>query len=208
MRKLILLILIAVAIWFGARYFVHRGEIKATIVFTDARDLHKGSDVVENNVVVGKVVSIDKLDDRTAVTVRLGRDHRRAIVSDSLFSIDRGVLDVTNSFAVGAPVADGTVLYAKEDKVTSWVAKHGGALKPYLDKLRASTDAAVDRQFDDWDKKVPQWKSEGKASLDQHIAEARAKVDKAADELTKNNHADEARKLKERFENWVEEIRK
>jgi hypothetical protein len=210
-RKLfsfLFLILLAVGVWFGARWFVHRGEIKATIVFGDAHGLKRGDPVVENGTVIGRVVAVNPIDDKTAITVRLSRDHRRSIVSDSMFTIDHHSLLVSNTFAVGRPVDDGTILNAREDRVTRWLAKHGGAVKPYLDAARAKADEWIDRDFDDWSAKVPEWKREGSDSFERHLDDVKRRVSKAEDDLRKNNHDDEARKLKEKFDRWLEEAKK
>jgi hypothetical protein len=100
--------------------------------------------VVTNQLVVGKVLGISKLDDKDAVTIRLDRDHRKAIVSDSLFTIDDHKLVVMNAFAVGAPIEDGTVLQVKEDRLSKWAAKYGRQVEPYVDKLKAQADKGVE----------------------------------------------------------------
>src|SRR5258706_12546652 len=53
-RKLFLLLLIGAAVWFGARALVHRGAVKATVVFHDARDLSKGDPVVADGAQIGR----------------------------------------------------------------------------------------------------------------------------------------------------------
>lgn len=211
MRKLIsflFLILLAAGVWFGARWLVHRGEIKVTIVFKDAHGLERGDSVVENGNVIGRVVSVNPIDDKTAVTVRLDRNHRRSIVSDSMFTIDHRRLVVANTFAIGRPVDDGTILNAREDRVTQWLAKHGGAVKPYLDAARAKADEWIDGDFNEWSAKLPEWKKEGSASFERHLDDVKARVTKAEADLRNHNHNDEARKLKEKFDRWLEEAKK
>jgi len=207
MRKaltFLLLLGLVFAVWMGARYFVHRGEVRATIVFKDASALHPGDPVVENGTVCGKVTSFAHLDGQDAVVIRLGRDHRRAIVTDSLFSIEHGQLVVTNTVAVGRPIDDNVVLYAREDRLSRWLAKHGG----FIDRLRQKTDAAFDDQFAQWSADVPKWKSEGSASFDKHLAEAKARVAKIEDDLRKSKRVDEANAVKEKFEHWLEEVKR
>jgi preprotein translocase subunit YajC len=210
-RKLVsflFLIVLAAGVWFGARWLVHRGEIKVTIVFKDPHGLKRGDSVVENGSAIGRVVSVNPIDDKTAVTVRLDRNHRRAIVSDSMFAVDHHELVVTNTFAIGRPVDDGTILDAREDRVTQWLAKHGGAVKPYLDAARAKADQWIDRDFSEWSAKLPEWKKEGSASFERHLDDVKARVSKAEADLRDNNHSDEARKLKEKFDRWLEEAKK
>lgn len=204
--SVLFLVLLAVGVWFGARWFAHRGEVKATIVFDDARGLRAGDPVLENNLVVGRVTRVDKVDDRDAATVRLSRDHRRAIVTDSLFSIERHTLTVNNTFAIGRPVENGAILYARQDRVSRWLAQHGDALKPYLDKARAKADELIDRDFAEWNSKVPEWKKEGGDSLHRHLEDLRKKIDKAAADLRASDRAEEARKLQERFKKWIDDV--
>jgi hypothetical protein len=206
LSALILMILLAVGAWFGARWLAHRGEVKATIVFDDASPLRPGDPVLDNQVVIGHVVRVDRVDDRDAVTIRLSRDHRRSVVTDSLFSIDGHALDVSNTFAVGRPIDNGTILYAREDRISRWLAKHGKSVKPLLDKARAKADALIDDDFSSWTAKVPEWKNEGADALQKHLDDAKKRVDKAEADLRASNRADEAKKLKERFQKWVNEV--
>lgn len=165
MRKLlglVFLLVIAAAVWLGARAFVHRGEVKATIVFDDVHGLRRGDPVVEHNDVAGRVIGIDRVGERSAVTVRLDRMHRRSILTDSLFAIDHDQLIVTNTFAVGRPIDDGALLEAKEDRVSRWLAKHGGAVAPYIDKVRARADDLIDKNSDT----AKKWKERVDRSLD------------------------------------------
>jgi hypothetical protein len=151
MRKLlglVFLLVLAAAVWLGARAFVHRGEVKATIVFDDVHGLRRGDPVVEHNDVAGRVTSVDLLGDRSAVTIRLDRMHRRSILTDSLFAVDHNQLVVTNTFAVGRPIDDGALLEAKEDRVSRWLAKHGGAVEPFVNNVRAKADALIDKNSD------------------------------------------------------------
>ncbi len=161
MKKLaafLFLVVLAALVWAGARYFAHRGEVKATIVFDRTAGLRRGDPVVENQLVVGRVTKVGKLDDLDAVTVRLDRNHRRSIVTDSMFAIEDHRLVVTNTFSVGAPVDDGAILVARGDKVTRWLALHGGVVKPYIDKLKAKSDEAVDEQTTrSWKDRAKDW---------------------------------------------------
>lgn len=211
MRKLLsflFLVALAAMVWFGGRWFVHRSEAKVTIVFNDARGLQRGDPVTENGAVIGRVVSVDRLDDKNAVTVRLSHGHRRAIVTDSMFTIDHRSLVVANTFAVGRPVDDGAILNAREDGVSRWLAKHGGAVKPYLDAARAKADQWIDDDFDSWTAKLPEWKREGSGSLERHVEEVKARVAKAEESLKSLNRLEDAKKLKDKLNRWLEEAKK
>ncbi|MBV9495521.1 MAG: hypothetical protein JOZ54_14830, partial [Acidobacteria bacterium] len=58
------------------------------------------------------------------------------IVSDSLFLIDGHTLSVVNTLAVGRPVENGAILYAKEDGVSRWLARNGPKAQPYIDQAK------------------------------------------------------------------------
>ena len=139
-RKLLALIALAAVIWLGARYFSHRGDVKATVVFRDAGGLKKGDPVIEGDDAIGRVTKVTRLDGLDAVNVSIDRLHRRAVVTDSLFAIDDHRLLVTNTFAVGKPIDDGAVLRAKEDGLRTWLAKHAGSVKPLMEKVKRAAD--------------------------------------------------------------------
>lgn len=206
--SLLFLFVIVAAVWFGARAFTSRGEAKVTIIFREAGELRKGDPVVAEGRQVGRVVRVDSVDEKSAVTVRLTRENRRAILTDSLFDRRKHELVVTNTFAIGSPVENGAVLEAKDDRVNRWLAKSGAAVAPYVAQLREKADRLIDRQFAEWSAKAPDWKKEGKASFERHVAEARRKVDDAVNDLEAKKNFDEARRLKERFARWVEETKK
>ena len=165
MRKLlglVFLLVLAAAVWLGARAFVHRGEVKATIVFDDVHGLRRGDPVMEHNETAGHVTSVDRLGDRYAVTVRIDRMHRRSVLTDSLFVIDHNQLIVSNTFAVGRPIDNGALLEAKEDRVSSWLAKHGGSVEPLVNKVRARADELIDKNSD----VAKKWKERVDRSID------------------------------------------
>ena len=216
MRKLFLLLLIGAAVWFGARALVHRGEVKATVVFHHARDLRKGDPVVADGAQIGVVTKVTHLDGDDAVSIRLDREHRRDVVSDSLFAIDRHRLMVTNSFAVGSPIADGAVLRAHSDGVSSWLAKHASAVQPLIAKVKRAADAEIekldekhlDAELAKLKENVPDWKAEGADAFDHHVASIRSHIGKIEDELRRSNRAEDARKVKEKFEKWLDDVQR
>src|SRR5258708_2866186 len=140
-RKLLLLLVIVAVVWFGARALVHRGEVKATIVFDHAVGLHKGDPGRRSGI----VTKFTRRDERDAVPGRSDREHRRDVVSDSMFAIGRHSVVVTNTFAVGSPVADGAVLRVRTDGVRSWLAKHAGSIQPLIAKVKHAADQKIDQ---------------------------------------------------------------
>ena len=223
MRRLLsnlLLLFLAAGVWLAARWFVHRGELHATIVLPAAGQLRDRDPVVSGGVEIGTVLRIAHLDGNDAVSVRIGREHRRELVSDSLFEIEgeapHARLVVNNAIAVGAPVADGEILRPRHDRVTRWLARHGSSMAPLLNGLRHKADDAIDRyrdgsfdrQIDDWKKQAPEWKSEGRSAVDRNLAAARKKVDALQADLRKRGRADEAEKLKKKFDAWWADVKR
>jgi hypothetical protein len=216
MRKLFLLLLIAAAVWFGARALVHRGEVKATIVFDHAVGLRAGDPVVADGTPIGVVTKITQLDGSDAVSVRIDREHRRDLVSDSMFAIGKHRVIVTNTFAVGSPVADGAVLRARTDRVSTWLAKHAKSVQPLIAKVKHVADENIDKldakhldaELASLKAKVPDWKAEGSDALDQRLAAVKSRVAKIEDDLRRSNRAEEARKVKEKFEKWLDEVQR
>jgi hypothetical protein len=214
--SLIFLLLLAAGVWLGARYFVHRGEVRATIVFHSAAGLKKGDPVMEGETVVGRVTKVTDLDGEDAVSIRLDRRHRRSIVGDSLFAIDDHRLVVTNTLAVGAPIDDGAILHARQDALSRFLAKNGSKFQPFIEKLKRTADEKLDAidaghiqtALDRWKSEVPDWKREGGDAVDRHLAYIRSRVEKIEHDLERSNRAAEARELKEKFERWIDEVRK
>jgi preprotein translocase subunit YajC len=216
MRKLLVLVVIVAAVWFGARALVHRGEVRATVVFDNAGALRKGDPVVADGKTIGVVRKVTHLEDTDAVSIAVNGDHRRDIVSDSLFAIRGDEMVVTNTFAVGSPIADGAVLRARTDGVSAWLSKHGSAVQPFIAKIKKAADDEIDKldqkHFDDeladLKSKVPEWKAEGADALDHHIDRVRKQAGKIEDDLRRSNHAADAKKIKEKFDKWLDEVQR
>ncbi|MGZ4780039.1 MAG: hypothetical protein ACXV5L_12635 [Thermoanaerobaculia bacterium] len=209
MRKflaLVFLALVAAGVWVCAQWFVHRDDILATVIFDEPQTIRAGDLVKESGRAVGRVMKVDALGDRQAVSVRLNRRDRRAIVTDSLFDVKDHTLVVDNTVAIGRPIDNGAILESHEDRFARWIARHGAAAKPYLDAIRSRIETLADSGSDEWSKRAPEWKKEGSAAFDRHVAEMKKKVAQTEEELRKSNRADEARKLKERFEKWLDNV--
>ena len=219
MRKLgafLVLVLLAFAVWIGARYIRHRGEVKVTIIFREAA-LAAGDPVVENNVVVGRVIrEVVGVPSSAQLLGRPPADLEQQVAHRD--DADRGGDDEHIRYLEkeATPVADGDIIYAKEDRLSRWLAKHGASVQPLIDKLKNATDEKLDSltadNFDEklaeWKAEVPQWKKEGSASVDRRVAELEARVGVMTRQLERANRAEEARRLKERFQAWLNDIRK
>ena len=210
-RKLLALIVLAAAVWLGARYFAHRGEIRFTIVFHEAGAVRKGDPVVENGQTIGRITKISELDGQDAVIIRLDGEHRRDVVTDSLFSVESRRIVVSNTFAIGKPIEEGAVLRAKDDRFSRWLAKHANAVKPFVEKVKRAADEkldSIDAELASAMTKAPQWKREGKDVFDKNLDALEKKIEQTEKDLERSNQAAEARKLRERFEKWLAEVRR
>ena len=210
-RKLLALIALAVVVWLGARYFSHRGEIKATLVFHEAGSLRKGDPVVENDETIGRVTKVTQLDGEDAVVIRLDRAHRRSVVTDSLFSVENRRVVVSNTFAVGKPIDDGAVLRVKDDRFSRWLAKHADSVKPLIEKVKRAADEkldAIDAELTSAAAKVPDWKREGKGVFEKNVDALQKKVEKTEEDLKRSDKMAEAKKVREKFERWLAEVRR
>lgn len=223
MRKLasvLFLLLLAILVWLAGRWFIHRGELRATVVLPSAGELRKNDPVVENGVEIGRVAKIVHLDQEDAVSIRIARDYRRNVVADSLFEVAGSAphtrLSIMNTFAVGSPVEDGAILHPHQDKVTLWLARHGSSVAPLIAGLKEKTDrwlethsaADLDRQLADWKARMPEWKQRGQATLDRNLTDIRDRVKRTEDDLKKNGKFEEAAKLKQKFDAWWQDVSK
>jgi hypothetical protein len=209
MLSLLALFVLTAGVWLGARWVVHRGEIKVTLVLDDhASGLRPGARVLNDGKPIGVVARVDRIDDREAVTIRLDADHRRDLVSDSMVTVEGGSVVVSNTFAVGRPVDDGAILSPRQDRITTWLTRHGGAVKPYLDAARMRADAAIDGDFEGWTQSVPSWRREGQQAFQRHLREVNGQVTRAEARLRSLNRSGEARKLKERFDQWLANVKR
>jgi hypothetical protein len=188
-KKLLVIVLALAAIWIGGRFILHRGDVRATVVMRDAGLLRAGDPVVENGAVAGRVTKVSPLDGEVAVSIRIDRNHRRAVVSDSLFAVDGHRLAVNNTFAIGAPVDDGALLRASDGGFAQWLARHGEPVAPLLAKAKSATDAKID-------------------GADQRIAEAKASAAKMEGHFRRANRPIEAKALREKLDKWIAEMKR
>jgi len=188
-KKLLVIAAALAALWIGGRYVLHRGDVRATVIIRNAGTLRAGDPVVENGAAVGRVTKVARLDGEDAVSIRIDRNHPRAVVSDSLFAVDVHRLVVSNTFSIGTPIADGALLRARDGGIATWLARHGDAVAPLLAKAKSATDAKLD-------------------SAETRINEAKARVAKMEEELRRSNKLDEARALRDRFDKWIADVRR
>lgn len=212
--------LLAAGAWYGARWKAQRGDLHATVIFQSASALETGAPVAEGEKVIGRVTKISSLEGQDAVSIRIDSASRTRILTDSLFSIEgaagSGKVVVVNGIAVGAPVKDGAVLYAREDRLARWLAKRGEAIAPMMRKMgeRASEFAREHEldQFEDqlkeWNARVPEWTKEGEAGFNRKLAAIRQKSDALEKKLRDEKRQAEADQLRAKIDAWLAEVTK
>lgn len=221
MRKLFTLVLLGAVFagaWYAARWWRHREDLHATLVFSDAGSIGPGARLVHESLVIGQVTGKTRLDDSDALSIEVQAEHRALLLRDSMITIDGGMLIVDNTLAVGRKAEDGDVLRIRDDTVRRWLAKQGERLSPLVEKVREmaakheiDSFPALERTLDEWKAEVkagaPKWKAEGKVEAERRISELDGSVKKLEDALRKRGREDDARKLREKYESLLMELR-
>ncbi|HVT03942.1 MAG TPA: hypothetical protein VHL58_11285 [Thermoanaerobaculia bacterium] len=206
------LLLLAVGVWYSARWVEHREDLHATVVFDHPTKLHKSSPCRAGQLVIGRVRRVTALDGQTAVSIRIDRQYRNQLLSDSLFdeagSGASAALEVNNSIAVGPPVRDGAVIHATDSRVTRWIATHGLQLgRSASNMVSRAREEDWSRDFEIWSKQVPEWKRQGSQVYGAKMAAARARVDAVELQLRNGRRDIEADRLRAQFNEWLEKVR-
>jgi len=223
MRKLaaiVLLVALAAGAWWAARWYEHKDDLRATVIFKSADELRRGNDVVADAVVIGTVTKVARLDGQDAVSIRVSPQSRNEVRSDSLFSIRGDAptarLEIDNTIAIGKPIADGAVLYARDDKVARWLADQGKKIAPLVrglgeragelfDEYRSET---LDEELERLKEQIPEWKKQGEGFAREKLAEAEKRIAEIEEDLRKTNKKGEADKLRAKFEQWLSDAKK
>jgi len=213
------LLLLAVGVWYSARWVEQREDLHATLVFDHPTRLHKGSPCRAGQTVLGQVTRVTQLDGQTAVSIRIHRDSRNQILTDSWFD-EQGsgratALAINNSVSVGPPLAEGAVVHVSNSRVGRWIAERGQQLGPAAANIRRSASKMVSRireqdwtrDFETWREQIPQWKQQGRDVYDARMAAARARVDAMELQLRSAKQNVEADRLREQFNEWLQKVR-
>lgn len=224
MRKLVAILVVvalAAAAWWGARWYKHKDDLRATIVFHSADELRRGSHIVEEGVVIGTVTKVSRLDGQDAVSIRVSPQYRNEVMTDSIFDIEGDAptarIEIDNTMSVGKPVADGAVIYAREQsKIARWLSEQGKKIAPLLKDFGARAGELIDefesekldQQLDALTEAIPEWKKEGEEVAKKRIAEAEKKFAELEADLRKAQKNIEADKLRARFEKWLADAKR
>lgn len=211
--KFLLFLAVIGGFWWGLRYVAGRDDVVATIVFDQADGLREGAEVRLRDMVIGTVSEVHSLGGKVAATVEVGREHRGEFLTDSLLEVTGApaYITVVNSIAVGAPITDGAVIIAERDKVTKFLAHGGEKLQPHINDARRKAEewiadfdsGSFQKQLDDWKAKAPGWKTAGRETFDENVAEMKEQIDELERSLRSASRNVEADKLRREFDDWV-----
>jgi len=213
------LILLAAGVWTAARWLRHRNDLRATVIFEKPTGLREGNHVTRDGVVIGRVTGVATLEQQQAVSLRIDSPYRKHLQTDSLYALlgspPRVRLEVRSMLAIGKPLADGAVVYAREDRLKNWIEKQKASVAPLIEKLSRSAEdlrrkyeaGEFDRELEKWKKKLPEWEKEGGAAFSRNLEELKKKVARVEAELREQNRKEDADSLRSRFERWLNEVK-
>ena len=211
---ILLLALLAVGVWYGVRWYAERDDLHLTVVFESAGELRRGDPVTSGGMMIGRVTKLSRLESQDAVSILVWKDHRGELLRDSLFSVEESNgesrVEVVNTLAVGSPLPDGAVIYARDDKVSRWLARHGREVGEVLGKLEGKAKKLKDdyesgrlqEEFERYKQQVPEWKKQGEDVLRRNVEKVEEKVETMEKVLRENGRVKEADELRRRFEQW------
>lgn len=212
------LILLAAGVWAAARWLRQRNDLRATVVFEQPTSLRQGNHITSGGVVIGRVTGVARLEQQEAVSIRIDSASRKQLQTDSSYELlgapPNVRVEVKSMLAIGKPLADGAVVYAREDKLKNWLEKQKASIAPLLERISRSADdlkrkyeaGEFDRELEKWKKKVPEWKKEGGQALSKNVEGIRKKVAGLEAELRQQNRSADADSLRRRFDRWLEEV--
>ena len=210
---LVFLVGLAAAIWYGVRWMETRDELEATLIFDSADELVPGNLVVSGALVIGEVTKVTALQGKDAVSIRVGKDHRDEIRTDSRFRIDGShpdaVVLVGSKLAFGRPVREGDVLYARQSGVARWLEEKGGGLLARVreEASRIGTDGEMKDKLQQWEAEIPNWKQQGDEILAENLETIGGQVDRLEARLRESGKEVDAQKIRRDFEGWLGKVR-
>jgi hypothetical protein len=220
-KMFVVLFLAAVAIllWRGTPWFGRSGDLRATVVFDEATALSRGDAVMHDGEKIGTVESVSPMGEQQAVAIRVEKEGRNALRSDSLLRVeldgDARQLEVDSNFSVGRPVEDRAVIHAQDSKMARMIERGGAALAPVARQAKEKAAAllpsdtkAFEAQLKTWGEALPEWKAEGSESISRHFEDVKAKAAEAEASLRKAGKNLEADELRARAGQWIESAKK
>ena len=210
-RKILALLFVtslAAVMWYGARWYTSQRDLDATLIFKGTLAVRRGSPVVYAGTRIGTVRRTSKMsNDQTAVEVRVDRQSRHLLRTDSSYIVQsfegNPALAVASSIAVGPPIEDGAVVSVSSQHFAGWLAKGNAAVAKITKWYEGSR---VDHQFEEWERKAPEWRRSGKEVFDKNFEAVKKQVEEAEAELRRAHRDGEAEKLRRKFKNWVDSV--
>jgi hypothetical protein len=204
---------LAAAIWYGVRWMESRDELEATLIFDSADELVPGNLVLSGALVIGEVTRVTPLQGKDAVSIRISKDHRDQVRTDSRFRIDgnrpEAVVLVGSKLAFGRPVREGDVLYARQSGVSRWLEEKGGGLLARVreEASRIGTDGEMKEKLQQWEGEIPSWKQQGDEILAENLETISGQVDRLEARLRESGKELDARRIRRDFEGWLARVR-
>ena len=216
---IVLLVSLAVLVWYAARWVQHKDDLTATVIFDGPQTFVPGDQILLDQLVIGEVTKVVSLDEKTAVSIRVDREFRNDVLGDSLFvpygaSFPR-YISIVNSIAVGRPVPDGAVIIAREDRLTRFLADGADRIAPTLKKLGAKAAQAwedwdsqkFEQQLDEWETQMPEWRKQGDEVFQRNVESVKGTVAELEKSLREAGKSEEAEKIRSRFRQWLGELK-
>lgn len=217
MRILFLILLIAIVAggWWATRRLAGEDDLAAVVVFRDETPLRQGDPVVLDGVSIGAVSAVEKRGSGHAIRIRVEGSKRQDVRSDSVWTVEqdagRASLVLDNAVAVGRPVEEGATLRGGDDPTRRWVRRGRewfGQLAAEVERLANDTDVAeIERQFDTWTAKIPEWKEQGGAALDSAREQVEPRMRDLEQKLRETGRHVEAERVRQRLDEWLRELR-
>jgi hypothetical protein len=220
-RKLLAIAVLGALVYVAfhfSRNIRHEGDLVATLIFDSAPGVGPGTPLTEKGVEIGRVTDVGSVGSKAAVSVTVPVEHRNRIFTDSAFEIagDPTEIRVLSSISVGSPLSDGAVIVARNDRFSRLVAKGSEKLAPHLAVAKQKALTMIGeydsedfaRQLDEWTKRVPEWRAEGKEALRDNLVEVEKTVDEIESALRRVRREAEAEKIRKAFDAWLEGVRR
>ena len=215
MRVLFLILLIALVT--GAWWLARRGDagddLTVAVVFPQPSGLRSGDPVVVGDETVGSVREVVAEGSAERVHVAIEGAKRGDARSDSVWRVDQragaATLVIDNRVAVGPSLEDGAEVRGGVDATREWLARGRewfGRVSREAETLWKQTDGgAVERQFDEWSARVPEWKQRGGEAFAAAREEVARGARAAEQKLRESGRTEDADRLRARLDRWLAE---
>lgn len=216
MRILFLILLIGLVggAWWLARRSTGADSLNVTVVFEEPSGLRAGDPVLLGDQQIGSVQQVVRGDgglERVSIVVD-GR-HQGDVRSDSVWAVRKSggaaALVIDNRVAVGPSLQEGEEVRGGVDPTREWLARGRdwiGRVSSEAESLWKENDREpVERQFDEWSARVPEWKERGSAAFAAAREEVARRAKEAEQKLRASGRIEEADRVGEQLRNWLDQ---